>query len=218
MARRPSGTVARTEPERMEWSRDNRTLPSRTEERHDMRGKRLMILGLSAMLALTTLAFTAPAASAHDDHPNIMAQVDKWIHKAEGWSGTFIAARYMYKIPKGGRHWAREHGYGSVEDAKVGNKGSGKYPRFILRMGCASPEFDAWWVASRKVSKTGFRHYRGLAAKYRWLDPVDRESRAFFNALLFRGANRQYDDALEDLVDCILDESRGPSWLKRLLF
>ena len=183
-----------------------------------MRGNRLVVLGLSLMLALTALTFTAPAASAHDEHPNIMAQVDKWIHKAESWDGTFVAARFMYKIPKGMRHWAREHGYGSVEDAKVFNQGSGKYPRFIIRMGCASPEFDAWWAASRKVGKTGFRHYRGEAANYRWLDPADRETQRFFNTLLFRGANRQYDDALEDLVDCILDENRGPSWLKNLLF
>ena len=145
---------------------------------------RLPVLGLSAMLALTTMAFTAPVASAHSGHPNIIVQVDKWIHKAEDW-GNFMGARYMLKIRNGGLHWRNQHGYGDLEDAKAGDSGTGIYPRFVLRMGCATPEFDDWWAAARKVSKTGFRYYRGQATNYRWLDPVDRENRAFFNTKLF---------------------------------
>jgi hypothetical protein len=178
---------------------------------------RLSVLGLSAMLALTALLFTAPVTSAHSGHPNIIVQVDKWIHKAESW-GDFMGARYMLKIQRGERHWRNQHGFSDLEDVQAGDKGTGRYPRFILRMGCATPEFDDWWAAARKVSKTGFRYYRGQAANYRWLDPIDRENRAFFNAKLFARATSLYEDASDDLFDCILDEDRGPRWLKRLLF
>ena len=178
---------------------------------------RLSLLGLSATLALTTLAFTGPVASAHSGHPNIIVQVDKWIHKAEDWGG-YLGARYMLKIQTGARHWRNQHGFADPDALQAGDEGSGKYPRFVLRMGCATPEFDDWWTAARQVSRTGFRHYRGQAAHYRWLDPVERENRTFFNATLFRRATSLYDDALDDLFDCILDEDRGPRWLKRLLF
>lgn len=181
-----------------------------------MRRKRLAVLGLSAMLAVATMAFTAPAAGAHHGHPNIIVQVDKFIHKAERF-GPNVAARYMLKIRRAGLHWRNQHGFGSWEEAQARDKGTGIYPRFVLRFECA-PEYESLWVASRKVSKTGFRHYRGEATNYRWLDPVDRENRAFFDAKLFDRSMQLYDDALDGLFDCILDESRGPRWLKRLLF
>jgi hypothetical protein len=177
-----------------------------------MRGKRLTVLGLSLMLALTSLAFTATVASADSGHPNIIVQVEKFIDKADA-SGDNMAARYMIKIRKEGAHWRDDHGL-----AYLGaDKGTGIYPRFVLVMGCRS-EFGDWWDAARKVSKTGFRYYRGEAGNYEWLDPEDRDNPQFLNAILFDRALDGYDDTVEDLFDCVLDENVGPYWLKRLLF
>lgn len=182
-----------------------------------MLGKRLVMIGLSAMLALTTVAFTAPAVSADSGHSNVIVQVDKLIDKAET-APAYKAARKMTRIRRVGAHWADDHGFGNLADVRARDKGTGRYPAFILIFGCRS-EFDDWWVAARQVSKTGFRYYRGQTTGYSWLEPDDAENRAFFQSILFNRAMNKYDEAAEDVFDCVLDESKSQARrLRRLLW
>jgi hypothetical protein len=166
-----------------------------------MRGKRLTMLGLSAMLTLSTLAFTATAASAdvgRDTHPNpivaaVIAQED--IAAANGNNKRAIIS---VELLRDMRHWRREHGA----------------PRFVNATACRA-DYLVWFDRTQGWSRAAFRYYRGQANGYNFLPKDLRAGRRITQWLLFDRATDRQADAQDDLIDCIVDGL--PRRLGRLL-
>jgi len=166
-----------------------------------MRGKRLTMLGLSAMLTLSTLAFTAPAVSAdsgRDTHPNpivaaVIAQED-----IAAASGNNKRAIYAVELLRDMRHWRRDHGV----------------PRFVNRTGCRA-DFFTWFDETQGWSRAAFRYYRGKANGWQAIPKDLRAGRRVTQLLVFNRATDRQSDAEDDLVDCIVDGI--PRRLGRLL-
>lgn len=166
-----------------------------------MRGKRLTMLGLSAMLTLSTLAFTAPAVSAdsgRDTHPNpvvaaVIAQED--IARLNNFNKKAIVA---VELLRDLRHWRRDHGV----------------PRFIVATACRA-DYLVWFNRTQSWSRTAFRYYRGRANQWMALPKDLRAQRRVTQWLFYDRATDRQADAQDDLIDCIVDGI--PRRLGRLL-
>ena len=73
-----------------------------------MRSKRVMMLVLSAVMALSTVALTAPAVSAdYDKHPNCVVQIAIRLDTIDSAGGNYVKARESLGMMKDIRHWLR---------------------------------------------------------------------------------------------------------------
>jgi hypothetical protein len=166
-----------------------------------MRGKRLTMLGLSALLTLSTLAFAAPAVSAdtgRNTHPNpivaaVIAQED--MAAVSNYNKKAIVA---VELLRDLRHWQRDHGT----------------PRFIVATSCRA-DYLVWFNRTQGWSRAAFRYYSGKASQWESLPKDLRAQRRITQWLIYDRATDRQADAQDDLVDCIVDGI--PRRLGRLL-
>ncbi len=79
-----------------------------------MRTKRLTMLMLSALLSLSTVAFTAPAVSADEGHPNIVVQAVIALEDIDAAGGYYKKANLSIELMQDIRHWVNNHGTGAT--------------------------------------------------------------------------------------------------------
>lgn len=174
-----------------------------------MRSKRLTMLLLSAIMALGTVAMTAPAVSAdYDEHPNVVVQIAIRLDNIEGYGGNYAKAREYRAMLKDIRHWLREH-----DDPKwVGRSHHGHGHGD----GAACEDaFDAWLLDTRALARVGFVYTRGQATKWQEYEPGwERQAARVRAKLLFNRIESNQEDATEDFIDeCLLNMPRRARFL-----
>lgn len=172
--------------------------------------KRLSMLVLSALLALTTAAFTAPAVSADEDHPNIVIQSVIHLEDIDAAGGYYKKANLSREMLKDIRHWVRNHG-------------QGKYgvPFFVRRMGIqgtgtCTAEYKDWLLETRSVARVGFRYFRGKATKFKEYPVSERAQVRVRQMLIYNRIEGRQADAQDDFLDCVFDNM--PRRLRMLLW
>jgi len=159
-----------------------------------MRSKRITTLLLSAVMALTTLGFTATAASADEDHPNIIVQAAIRLDNIDTANGYYGMANQSYKLLRDIRHWVNNHG-----DGPYG------VPRLVTRLGCTDLYKD-WIVETRALALQGFRYYRGMATKWQEFPSGWERTAAKVRArIVFNRVEGRQADAQKDFLNCIFD-------------
>lgn len=155
-----------------------------------MRSKRITILALSALMALTTVGLTAPAASAdYDEHPNIVVQAAIRLDNIDATSNNYRKANQSVKLLKEMRHWIREHGT----------------PRFVARVGCTA-DFQDWMYATRTLARQGFRYFRLKATNgQEYPSGWERQAAKVRARIMYNRAESRQGDAQDDFLDCVFD-------------
>ena len=155
-----------------------------------MRSKRITILALSALMALTTVGLTAPAASAdYDKHPNIVIQAAIRMDNIEATSNNYRKANQAVQLGRDLRHWIREH----------------STPRFVSRVGC-STEFRSWMFVTNQYARQAFRSYRTLATgAQEWPSGWERQAAKVRARILLDRAEGRQEDAQKDFLNCVFD-------------
>jgi hypothetical protein len=155
-----------------------------------MRTKRFSALMLSAMMALTAIAFTGSAVSAdYDKHPNIVIQAAIRLDNIDTAAGPYQRANNAVKLLKEIRHWVREH----------------PTPAFVKRTGCTS-EFYDWMVDTRTYARQSFVYFRGQATKWQeYPSGWERQAAKYRQYLVFKRVEKRQADATDDFLDCVLD-------------
>ena len=155
-----------------------------------MRSKRITMLALSALMALTTVGLTAPAASAdYDEHPNIGIQAAIRLDNIDATSNNYRKANQAVKLSRDLRHWIRDH----------------STPRFVSRVGCSS-DFRTWMFVTRQYARQAFRSYRTLATgAQEWPAGWERQSAKVRARIMLARAESRQADAQDDFLDCVFD-------------
>lgn len=165
-----------------------------------MRGKRLTMLGMSAILAFSSLAFAAPVVNADSDHPMIIIQAVDKLEQVAATTSNFRKAQLNVSLFRDLRHWVSDHSF---------------YPPIVTWAGCKSP-YDTWFKDTRALALSGFRYFRGMATGWEEYPPGQDRTEARIVAMLFykRLDGRQTDDQ-KDLLNCLVTKMEGeiPWWL-----
>jgi predicted thioredoxin/glutaredoxin len=162
--------------------------------------KRLTMLMLSAVLALTTVAFTAPVATADSGHPNIVIQAVISMEDIEAASSYYKKANLSVELFKDIRHWVEEHK---------------TPPKFVTTLACV-PQYDAWLLETRGVARAGFRYFRSKATNFQEYPSVDRAEARVRQWLLYDRLKGRQADAQKALLNCVFDNM--PKNMRMLLF
>ena len=164
-----------------------------------MRSKRLAMLLLSALLALSTVAFTAPAVSADSGHPNIVIQSVINMEDIDAAGSYWTKANLSREMLKDIRHWLDEH----------------TTPAFVTRLACV-PECNAWLLETRSLARVGFRYFRGKATNYKEYPVRERAQARVTQMLIYNRIEGRQTDAQKDFLNCVFDNM--PLRLRLLLF
>jgi hypothetical protein len=161
-----------------------------------MRSKRVMMLVLSAVMALITVALTAPAVSAdYDKHPNVVIQIAIRLDAIDTAGGNYVKARESLGMLKDIRHWLRDH-----DD-----------PRFVKRSGSTcQTAFDDWLDDSVRLARLGFVYFRGQATNWQEYPPGwERQAARVRAKLMYNRIKSNQEDATDDFLDdCVLNMPR----------
>jgi hypothetical protein len=166
--------------------------------------KRLTMLMLSATLALTTVAFTAPVATADEGHPNIVIQAVIAMEDIAAASSYYKKANLSVELFKDIRHWVRVH-----KDP----------PQFVTALECNLPDkpyYDTWLLDTRGVARAGFRYFRSKATNYQEYPSADRAEARVVQMLLYDRLLGRQADAQKALLNCVFDKM--PKYMRTLLF
>jgi hypothetical protein len=165
----------------------------------EMRGKRLTMLGMSAILAFSSLAFAAPAVNADSDHPMIIIQAVDKLDQIAVTSSYFKKAQLNVSLFRDLRHWTADH----------------KTPPIVVWAGCTT-DYNVWFTETRALAFSGFRYFRGMATGWEEYPPGTDRTVARISAMLFynRLVGRQTDEQ-KDLLNCLVTKMEGqiPWWL-----
>ncbi len=164
-----------------------------------MRTKRLTMLLLSALLALSTVAFVAPAVSADEGHPSIVVQAVIALEDIDAAGNYYKKANYSVELMKDIRHWVSKHGT----------------PPFVTRLACV-PEYNAWLLETRSVARVGFRYFRGKATGWQEFPSGDRAAARVRQMLIYDRIDGRQADAQKAFLNCVFDNM--PLRLRLLLF
>ena len=165
-----------------------------------MRSKRITMLMLSAVMALTTVGFTASAVSADEDHPNILVQVAIRLDNIDTANGYYGMANQSYKLLRDIRHWVNNHGVGPYG-----------VPPLVMRLKnttACDPVglYQDWLVETRALAVQGFRYYRGMATKWQEFPSGWERTAAKVRArIVFNRVEGRQADAQKDFLNCIFD-------------
>jgi predicted thioredoxin/glutaredoxin len=151
--------------------------------------KRLTMLMLSATLALTTVAFTAPVATADEGHPNIVIQAVIAMEDIAAASSYYKKANLSVELFKDIRHWVRVH-----KDP----------PQFVTGLKC-NTYYDTWLLDTRGVARAGFRYFRSKATNYQEYPSADRAQARVVQMLLYDRLKGRQADAQKALLNCVFD-------------
>jgi hypothetical protein len=157
------------------------------------------MLLLSALLALSTVAFTAPAVSADSGHPNIVIQSVINMEDIDLAGTYWKKASLSREMLKDVRHWVREH----------------KAPYFVRATACV-PEYRDWLIETRGVARVGFRYFRGKATNFKEYPTDERAQVRVTQMLIYDRIEGRQADAQKDLLNCVFDNM--PLRLRLLLF
>jgi hypothetical protein len=169
-----------------------------------MRTKRLTMLMLSAVLALSTVAFTAPVATADYGHPNIVIQAVIAMEKIDAATSYYKKANESVNLFKDIRHWVEVHK---------------TPPRFVTELNCNTaekPYYDTWLLDTRGVARAGFRYFRSKATNFQEYPSVDRAEARVRQWLLYDRLKGRQADAQKALLNCVFDNM--PRQMRMLLF
>jgi hypothetical protein len=156
---------------------------------------------MSALLALSSLAVTAPAVSADSDHPMIIVQAVITLEDIAATSSNYKKAQLSVELFKDLRHWVTDHNF---------------YPPIVVWAGGSCPGyFNDWFRETRTLATTGFRYYRGMATGWEEFPSADRAAARVRAMILFKRVEGRQKDDQEDLLDCLIDDLQGelPWWL-----
>jgi len=169
--------------------------------------KRLTMLMLSAVLVLTTVAFTAPVATANEGHPSIIVQAVIALEDIAASGNYYKKANLSVELMKDIRHWVDNHGTGAtgVPLIVTGITGS-----------VCVPKYNDWLLETRSLARVGFRYYRGQATQWQEFPSVDRAAARVRQMLVFNRIEGRQADAQKAFLNCIFDEM--PLQLRLLLF
>ena len=172
-----------------------------------MRTKRFTMLMLSAMLALSTVAFTAPAVTANEGHPSIIVQAVIALEDIAATGNYYKKANLSVELMQDIRHWVDNHGTGATG-----------VPLIVTGMTGAVcvPKYNDWLLETRSLARVGFRYYRGQATQWQELPSVDRAAARVRQMLVFDRIVGRQADAQKAFLNCIFDEM--PLQLRLLLF
>ena len=165
-----------------------------------MRSKRITMLMLSAVMALTTVGFTASAVSADEDHPNIIVQAAIRLDNIDTANGYYRMANQSYKLLRDIRHWVNNHGVGPYGVPPLVNR--------LPNCGDDNPVtlYKAWLVETRALARQGFRYYRGMATKWQEFPSGWERTAAKVRArIVFNRVEGRQADAQKDFLNCIFD-------------
>lgn len=165
-----------------------------------MRSKRLTMLMLGAVMALSTLGLSATAVSADfDEHPNVLVKTILVQEKIDTAGGNWAKARASLSLIKALRHWSREH---TGSDA----------PGWVRRNGDCADEFnDDFRPAAYRYARTAFAYYRGKATNFReYPAGWERDTVRVRQMLIMKRAGDRLDDEIEDVLDeCFFNGRMG---------
>ena len=172
-----------------------------------MRTKRLTMLLLSALLALSTVAFVAPAVSADEGHPNIVVQAVIALEDIDAAGNYYKKANLSVGLVKDIRHWVNNHGTGPTG-----------VPPFVKAIGAGTciPDYNAWLLETRSLARVGFRYFRGQATRWQEFPSEDRAAARVRQMLVYNRIEGRQTDAQKDFLNCIFDNM--PMRLRLLLF
>lgn len=162
--------------------------------------RRLTMMGMSALLALSSLAVTAPAVSADSDHPMILVQAVIQLEDIAATSSNYKKAQLSVELFKDLRHWVLDHDF---------------YPPIVTYTGCKT-DFATWFTETRSLALTGFRYYRGMATGWEeWPSGIDRSAARVRAMLLFKRVEGRQTDEQKDLLNCLINDldDELPWWL-----
>jgi hypothetical protein len=172
-----------------------------------MRTKRLTMLMLSALLSLSTVAFTAPAVSANEGHPSIVVQAVIALEDIDAAGGYYKKANLSIELMQDIRHWVNNHGTGATG-----------VPPFVTAIGGTTcvPKYNAWLLETRSLARVGFRYFRGQATRWQEFPSKDRPAARVRQMLVYDRIDGRQADAQKDFLNCIFDNM--PMRLRLLLF
>ncbi len=172
-----------------------------------MRSKRLTMLLLSALLALSTVAFTAPAVSANEGHPSIVVQAVIALEDIDATGNYYKKANLSVELMKDIRHWVANHGTGATG-----------VPPFLTEITgtLCVPKYNAWLLETRSLARVGFRYFRGQATKWQEFPSGDRAAARVRQMLVYNRIEGRQEDAQKAFLNCFFDEM--PMRLRLLLF
>ena len=172
-----------------------------------MRSKRLTMLLLSALLALSTVAFTAPVATANEGHPSIVVQAVIALEDIDAATNYYKKANLSVELMKDIRHWVANHGVGATG-----------VPPFVMaiKSGYCVPTYNTWLLETRSLARVGFRYFRGKATGWQEFPSGDRAAARVRQMLVYDRIDGRQTDAQKAFLNCIFDNM--PLQLRLLLF
>jgi hypothetical protein len=185
------------------------------QEDRVMLPKRLTMLMLSATLALSTVAFTAPVATADEGHPSIVVQAVIALEDIAAATNYYKKANLSVGLMKDIRHWVSPYNH----------HGTGPYgvPLFVTKIDqigtgtcSAATEYQKWLLETRSLARVGFRYFRGKATNWQEFPSGDRAAARVRQMLVFNRIEGRQADAQKAFLNCIFDKM--PMQLRLLLF